>query len=109
MRELNMTRVAKGLIKSLKQAVAHSADGKAGVAKTKSFKGLVRSQVKTDKKFAEALLRQGIDNRRAAKEPHPHVRAARQSASQKSFQRDRIFAKASRTASSRHGIVGHSL
>ncbi len=31
------------------------------MAKTKSFKGLVQAQVKTDKKFAEALLREGID------------------------------------------------
>jgi DNA-binding phage protein len=31
------------------------------IAKTKSIKGLVRCQVKTDKKFAEALLREGID------------------------------------------------
>ncbi|MEI9803529.1 MAG: transcriptional regulator [Pseudolabrys sp.] len=31
------------------------------MAKTKSFRGLVQGQVKTDKKFAEALLREGID------------------------------------------------
>ena len=31
------------------------------MAKTKSFKELVQSRVKTDKKFAEALLREGID------------------------------------------------
>jgi len=31
------------------------------VAKTKSFKDLVQGRVKTDKKFAEALLREGID------------------------------------------------
>jgi DNA-binding phage protein len=31
------------------------------MAKTKSFKGLVQRQVKADKKFAEALLREGID------------------------------------------------
>jgi hypothetical protein len=31
------------------------------MAKTKSFKELVRNQVKADKKFAEALLREGID------------------------------------------------
>jgi DNA-binding phage protein len=31
------------------------------MAKTKSFKELVQGQVKTDKKFAEALLREGID------------------------------------------------
>jgi DNA-binding phage protein len=31
------------------------------MAKTKIFKELVQSQLKTDKKFAEALLREGID------------------------------------------------
>jgi DNA-binding phage protein len=31
------------------------------MARTKSFKDLVRQHVKRDKKFAEALLRQGID------------------------------------------------
>ena len=31
------------------------------MAKTKSFKELVQGQVKTDKKFAQALLREGVD------------------------------------------------
>jgi DNA-binding phage protein len=31
------------------------------MARTKSFKDLVEHHVKTDKKFAEALLREGID------------------------------------------------
>lgn len=31
------------------------------MAKTKSFKELVQSHVRGDKKFAEALLREGID------------------------------------------------
>ena len=31
------------------------------MARTKSFKDLVEHNVKTDKKFAEALLREGID------------------------------------------------
>jgi DNA-binding phage protein len=31
------------------------------MARTKSFQDLVHRQVKTDKKFAEALLREGID------------------------------------------------
>ncbi len=31
------------------------------MARTKSFRGLVEHHVKTDKKFAEALLREGID------------------------------------------------
>ena len=31
------------------------------MAKAKSFKELVQGRVKTDKKFAEALLREGID------------------------------------------------
>src|ERR1700692_4154835 len=31
------------------------------MAKTKSFKGLVERHIKRDKKFAEALLREGVD------------------------------------------------
>src|SRR3954466_12835331 len=31
------------------------------MARTKSFRELVQSQVKADKKFAEALLREGVD------------------------------------------------
>ena len=31
------------------------------MAKTKAFRELVQSQVKTDPKFAEALLREGVD------------------------------------------------
>jgi hypothetical protein len=31
------------------------------MARTKSFKDLVRKNVKADKKFAEALLREGVD------------------------------------------------
>jgi len=31
------------------------------MAKSRSFKELVQGQVKTDKKFAEALLREGVD------------------------------------------------
>ena len=31
------------------------------MAKAKSFKELVQGQVKTDRKFAEALLREGVD------------------------------------------------
>jgi hypothetical protein len=31
------------------------------MAKSKSFKDLVQGNVKTDKKFAEALLREGVD------------------------------------------------
>jgi len=31
------------------------------MARTKSFKTLVQGQVKADKKFAEALLREGVD------------------------------------------------
>jgi hypothetical protein len=31
------------------------------VAKTKSFRDLMQGRVNTDKKFAEALLREGID------------------------------------------------
>ena len=32
-----------------------------GMAKTKSFRGLVEYHVKRDRKFAEALLREGVD------------------------------------------------
>jgi DNA-binding phage protein len=32
-----------------------------GMAKTKNFRGLVEYHVKRDKKFAEALLREGVD------------------------------------------------
>ena len=31
------------------------------MARTRSFKSLVQKQVKADKKFAEALLREGVD------------------------------------------------
>jgi hypothetical protein len=31
------------------------------MAKTKSFRGLVEHQIKRDKKFAKALLREGVD------------------------------------------------
>ena len=31
------------------------------MARTKSFKALVQKRVKGDKKFAEALLREGVD------------------------------------------------
>jgi hypothetical protein len=31
------------------------------MAKTKSFRGLVKYHVKRDKKFAESLLREGVD------------------------------------------------
>jgi hypothetical protein len=34
---------------------------KQAMAKSKSFKELVQSHVKADKKFAEALLREGVD------------------------------------------------
>jgi ASC-1-like (ASCH) protein len=36
-------------------------NGDTGMVKTKDFKELVQSLVKTDKTFAEALLREGID------------------------------------------------
>ena len=45
-------------------------------------------------------------DRRAAQEPDPHVRPARQSASQESLQRDWLFAETSRIAASRHWVVG---
>jgi hypothetical protein len=59
MRELNMTRFAKDLIASLQQAVAQSANRKADVAKTRSFKELVQHHVEANPAFAEALLREG--------------------------------------------------
>src|SRR5436853_6305205 len=40
---------------------AAGAERRRTMAKTKSFKELVQGQVKTDKKFAQALLREGID------------------------------------------------
>jgi DNA-binding phage protein len=43
------------------QARAGSYGRRLAVAKTKSFKDLVQGRVKTDKKFAEALLRESID------------------------------------------------
>ncbi len=84
--------------------------------RSKKFKDLVQHHVKADKKFAEALLREGIDamlsgdvetgksllrdtikatvgfetarqgDRRAGQEPDPHVRPARQSAGEESLQ-----------------------
>ena len=105
------------------------------MARTKSFKALVERNVKGDKKFAEALLREGIDamlggdldtgkaimrdyikatrrlrearrgDRRAAQEPDPHVRSARQSAGQKSVQRHRLSAKTRRYAFARRGVA----
>jgi hypothetical protein len=44
-----------------KQSNAAGADWRQAVAKSKSFKDLVQKHVKADKKFAEALLREGID------------------------------------------------
>jgi len=35
------------------------------MARTKSFKDLVQARIKTDKKFAEALLREAIDAMRS--------------------------------------------
>ncbi|MGH6767779.1 MAG: hypothetical protein ACRECO_02030 [Xanthobacteraceae bacterium] len=77
------------------------------MARAKSFKDLVQSHVKRDRKFAEALLREGVDamlsrqdgsarlhqgdgrirearrgDRYAAQEPDPHVRPALQPAGQ---------------------------
>src|ERR1700741_40399 len=40
---------------------ADGAERRRTMAKTKSFKELVQGRVKTDRKFAEALLREGID------------------------------------------------
>jgi hypothetical protein len=59
MRNLNMTKFAKQLITSLKQALAPSAGGKTGVAKTRSFKELVQHHVEADPVFAKALLQEG--------------------------------------------------
>src|ERR1700728_2618425 len=47
--------------KITKKANADSAEGRRTMAKAKPFKELVQGRVKTDKKFAEALLREGID------------------------------------------------
>ena len=100
------------------------------MARTKSFKELVQHHVKRDAKFAEALLREGVDAMLSGdvetgktilrdyikatvgfeklgaatgappKEPDPHVRSARQPAGQEPFQRNRLSAKASGRASS---------
>jgi hypothetical protein len=104
------------------------------MARTKSFQDLVHGQAKTDKKFAEAPLREGIDAMLsgdmetgktilrdtikatmgfeklgeatgAAQEPDPHVRPSRQSASQEPIQRHRLFAETGRTAASCYGVV----
>jgi hypothetical protein len=104
------------------------------MAKTKSFRDLVQKHVKGDSKFAEALLREGVDamlsgdldtgktimrdyikatvgfekawqgDRGTAEEPYPYVWPARQPASPQSVQRHRIPAKARRRAPSRHRI-----
>src|SRR6266849_1451851 len=42
-------------------ASAREAERRRAMARTKSFKELVQGQVKIDKKFAEALLREGVD------------------------------------------------
>jgi hypothetical protein len=44
-----------------KKANADSAEQRRAMAKAKPFKELVQGRAKTDKKFAEALLREGID------------------------------------------------
>jgi hypothetical protein len=47
--------------KITKKVNADSAEQRRTMAKAKPFKELVQGRVKTDKKFAEALLREGID------------------------------------------------
>src|SRR5467141_284944 len=42
-------------------ASADEAERRRAMARTKSFKELVQGRVKADKKFAEALLREGVD------------------------------------------------
>src|SRR5271168_3457856 len=42
-------------------ASVDGAERRAMMAKKKDFRELVKSRVKTDKKFAEALLREGVD------------------------------------------------
>lgn len=59
MRDLKVTRFAKDLITSLQQAAAHSANRKADVAKTRSFKELVQQHVEADPVFAKALQHEG--------------------------------------------------
>jgi putative addiction module killer protein len=49
------------LLAGLQAKTARSALKEKTMARTKSFKELVQGQVKVDKKFAEALLREGID------------------------------------------------
>ena len=45
----------------INRASAYDAERRAEMARTKSFKDLVRKNVNADKKFAEALLREGVD------------------------------------------------
>ena len=105
------------------------------MVRRRSFKDLVQQQVKADKTFGEALLREGIDtmltgdvetgksmlrdtikatvgfeqlaqgDRHAAQEPDPHVRPARQSAGEQSLRRHRLPAKEGRHASARCGVA----
>src|SRR6266704_641474 len=57
-------RCAQPILRASKTTSGASADEverRRTMAKTKSFKDLVQGRVKADKKFAEALLREGID------------------------------------------------
>ena len=56
---ISMQHISTG--RTTSAANADEIEWRRPVAKTKSFKELVQSRVKTDKKFAEALLREGID------------------------------------------------
>src|SRR5437016_2040391 len=54
-----MQRIATGKITS--SVSAGEVERRPTMAKTKSFKELVQNRVKADKRFAEALLREGVD------------------------------------------------
>ncbi len=56
---ISMRRMLTG--RNTSGASAREAERRRAMARTKSFKELVQGRVKADKKFAEALLREGID------------------------------------------------
>jgi hypothetical protein len=105
------------------------------MARTGSFSALVQQHVKGNKKFAEALLREGVDALLSGdvdsgktilrdyikatvgfeklgaatgappQEPHSHVRPARQSAGEKPVQRSRLSAETGRRAAARCAVM----
>jgi len=60
-RQQHDIRAAHGYWRDYKESSAGSAEWRRKMARTKGFKDLVEQHVKGDKKFAESLLREGID------------------------------------------------